>query len=233
MILSWLHHANVDRLFAIWEAMNPGNTMVSLQDSYGTFVIPRGTLEGLTTPLQPFSTTENGPWYDSTPESRSLKTFGYTYPEINDWNKTQDQQQKDAVATVNRMYNPNNAFSKRADNAEAQVACSNPSQCGQTREWSIALSVAKFDLFGERFIILFFLGDVPQDPAPTSPRCVGSFPVFPPPKPATAADGYPLVVAYSEYSLNDGLKSQNIDGQDVDATKGFLKANLHWVVTKV
>jgi len=220
-----LHHTNVDRLFSIWEAMNPTSDMTPLPEAFGTFVIPRGTMEGVHTPLEPFTMSSNGPWYDSSASHRSTKHFGYTYPGLNDWNKTQEQQIADATIMVNSMYNPSNAFSRRSPDGLARRR--------RIREWSVALSVAKFDLRGERFIILLFLGDVPAKPRPTSAGCVGSFPVFPPPVPPTAAGGFPLVVAYSEYSLNDGLKAEGLGGQDVAATKKYLRANLRWRVTQV
>lgn len=203
----------------------------------GTFVIPAGTMETLSTPLEPFTITANGPWYDSTPASRSIEKFGYTYPGLNDWNKTVEQQQIDATLLVNSMYNPKNVFSKSRRMTEGNNQDSNlaplEKRKQQSREWFVALSVAKFDLKGERFIILFFLGDVPANVKSTDPNCVGSFPVFPPPKPATATGGYPLVVAYSEYSLDDGLKAKGVDCEDVGATKAYLKKNLRWRITKV
>lgn len=202
----------------------------------GTFVIPAGTMETLSTPLEPFAVTANGPWYDSTPASRSIKKFGYTYPGLNDWNKTAEQQKTDATLLVNSMYNPKNVFSKSKRMTEGNNQNSNlaplEQRTHQSREWFVALSVAKFDLKGVRFIILFFLGEVPAKVKSTDPNCVGSFPVFPPPKPASAATRYPLVVAYSEYSLDDGLKAKGIDCQDVNATKEYLKKNLHWRITK-
>lgn len=39
----WLHHANVDRLFALWQAMNPTSYTVNANTEQATFAIASGT----------------------------------------------------------------------------------------------------------------------------------------------------------------------------------------------
>ncbi|KAK6498322.1 hypothetical protein TWF481_010913 [Arthrobotrys musiformis] len=93
----WLHHANMDRLFAIWQATNPGRYSLS-GSSAGTYAIPRGTPENMNLQMPPFRSSENTfhtPAGVTRPES-----FGYSYPE------TLNQTPGNVIAAVNRLYAP-------------------------------------------------------------------------------------------------------------------------------
>lgn len=86
----WLHHANIDRLFAIWQALNENDantdawvTAQSTGDSSWSTVI--NEVERPESFLYPFRPTETS-WYDSKnamgPTSvKRTEPFGYTYPE--------------------------------------------------------------------------------------------------------------------------------------------------------
>lgn len=86
----WLHHANIDRLFAIWQALHEKDTDVDAwvttrSTSDGSWTQVSGDLEGVDTKLYPFRPTEES-WYDSKINSgvtsiRRTEPFGYTYPE--------------------------------------------------------------------------------------------------------------------------------------------------------
>ncbi|ETS78584.1 hypothetical protein PFICI_10646 [Pestalotiopsis fici W106-1] len=91
----WLHHTNVDRLFAIWQALHddPGNTATYVTPrpaAEGNFYTRAGSTESAATPLMPFvefpggSPTSGGTFWTSE-GVRSTKTFGYVYPETQDW----------------------------------------------------------------------------------------------------------------------------------------------------
>lgn len=45
----WLHHANVDRLFAIWQAIYPDSYTISEVDKEGTFTNAPGAAEDINT----------------------------------------------------------------------------------------------------------------------------------------------------------------------------------------
>lgn len=47
--LFWLHHANVDRIFALWQALNPDLTVTPYPSNIGSFSTPGGTEEDETT----------------------------------------------------------------------------------------------------------------------------------------------------------------------------------------
>jgi tyrosinase len=150
-IFSWLHHANVDRIFTLWQSIFPHQYLAPMTEGPGTFALPPGTLDTQSTPLEPFSSNGQGKFYNSA-SSWKTSTFGYTYPEIQDWNQTPAQLKQNVSAIINRMYHPQGTFSKRG---APHVA--------QTKEWSVALNVSKYDLQGERFIVRVFLGQAPKN----------------------------------------------------------------------
>ncbi|KAF3937797.1 Tyrosinase [Dactylella cylindrospora] len=84
----WLHHANVDRLFAIWQAIYPNSWFddprSQLPDERGTWSIGAGTRETPRTPLAPFHKDTRGGTYTSD-EIRDWTRFGYSYPELQPW----------------------------------------------------------------------------------------------------------------------------------------------------
>ncbi|KAB5542858.1 hypothetical protein GE09DRAFT_1289513 [Coniochaeta sp. 2T2.1] len=88
--LFMLHHANVDRLIAMWQAIHYNSSILNTTSlALGTYGTANGTIVDADTPLKPFYDT-NSTFYTSRTAS-DIKTFGYTYPEINDWNTTPDQ----------------------------------------------------------------------------------------------------------------------------------------------
>jgi tyrosinase len=218
---SWLHHANVDRLFSIWEVIFPNQYLTSAREGVGTFAIPSGNLDTQSTPLEPFSSNSRGQFYTSA-SSWKTSIFGYTYPEIQDWNQTPAQLKANVTAIINRMYNPRGTFPKRAATPTAQ-----------TKAWSIALNVSRYDLQGESFTVRVFLGDIPENPEdwPLSGGCAGSFSVFPPPHQGNGP--YPTLIAYYEVDLTKGLSDNGVDPTDVAAVEKWLEGHLNWGVQKV
>ncbi|KAK6535582.1 hypothetical protein TWF694_002037 [Orbilia ellipsospora] len=98
----WLHHTNIDRLFAMWQSVNPDAYDLSGTAGFGTFSLSPGTEENLNTPLTPFH--QSGSAYFTSATSGKTQTFGYAYPENNDWNVPADKRVANAIATVNRLY---------------------------------------------------------------------------------------------------------------------------------
>ncbi|KAL8988921.1 MAG: hypothetical protein Q9177_002084 [Variospora cf. flavescens] len=49
----WLHHANVDRLFALWQTIYPNATVTPQVNAVGTFTVDPGTTEDINTPGSP------------------------------------------------------------------------------------------------------------------------------------------------------------------------------------
>lgn len=100
--LFWLHHCNVDRLFALWQALYPdsyGGTQVA---PHNTWTIAKGTTQGGNSPLTPFHKNTAGDFW-TTNDVRDTSVFKYTYPEF-----TRTTGTKSAIASVvNKLYGPN------------------------------------------------------------------------------------------------------------------------------
>ncbi|OAR00710.1 hypothetical protein LLEC1_00243 [Akanthomyces lecanii] len=103
--LFMLHHCNVDRLWAYWQAMHPeAATFNGAYQGLSRFNTPDGTMIGLDSPLQPFRQT-NGDWH--TPRSvNSITTFGYSYQGLEYWTKSDTELQQSAVQIINSLYGP-------------------------------------------------------------------------------------------------------------------------------
>ncbi|OJD14819.1 hypothetical protein AJ78_04875 [Emergomyces pasteurianus Ep9510] len=119
----WLHHTNVDRIVALWQALHPESYVQPLVNRDGNFMTEPNTLEDAKTPFAPFRDSENN--FFNAETSRHLSTFGYTYPEIQDWNTTPEQLARSVRIAVNQLYNrpgDNNKNRKRSTALTARAA---------------------------------------------------------------------------------------------------------------
>lgn len=202
----WLHHANVDRLFAMWQAIYPDVWMLPESDLIGTFTIVPGTSDTSASPLTPFYQADGEtPW--TSDAARFTSAFGYSYPSVPDVIITNATElSANVTATVNALYNPNGIFT----NSKAKR--------DETREWSVAIQALSTAL-GERFTVRLYTED-------SSP--VASFYVLPPP----VADGgnAPGLTYHNEFTLSDAFKG--VDTANVDDVVDYLKTNLRWTVEK-
>ncbi|RDL42060.1 uncharacterized protein BP5553_02039 [Venustampulla echinocandica] len=230
----WLHHTNVDRLFAMWQAINPNSSMTPLSEP-GTYAILRNSIDTVDTPLPPFTYNTQGNTYTSA-SSSNTRTFGYTYPEVEDWSQSPEQLKANVSAQINRMYDPNGMFHKKSRSITPRPSLQDRSALipGSTiREWSIAIEVSKFALDGDNFAVRFFLGDVPSDPKdwPRSPSCAGSVLIMPPPH----IGDQPMreVILHDEISLEKAVAKSSHDSNSVGDVVPYLKGILNWRVQKL
>ncbi|KAL2209786.1 Di-copper centre-containing protein [Sarocladium strictum] len=114
-----LHHANVDRLIAMWQASHPNSQMFT--GSYRTNSAMYGTARGSTytsgTALKPFYRTSSTMWTSAS--SQSTRAFGYTYPEIQDWTMSAADLQRSVISQVNSLYGTSATRAKRSVEARA------------------------------------------------------------------------------------------------------------------
>lgn len=111
----WLHHCNVDRLWALWQAMNPqretawnlGNVNTALPE-----ITPwnntGGPIENLG--LLPFRKSIDSAGRDvwwTVRECRDFKAFNHTYPELKNWGvSTREALASEVIQTVRALYGP-------------------------------------------------------------------------------------------------------------------------------
>ncbi|KAJ2906455.1 Di-copper centre-containing protein [Zalerion maritima] len=102
--LFMLHHCNIDRLIAIWQAIHYESAPLSHPyKTNGFFSTPsRSTLDART-PLKPFY-DENGEFWTSE-GVRYLSAFGYTYPElVTEEELSDDELSSVATSRINLLY---------------------------------------------------------------------------------------------------------------------------------
>ncbi|KAF4457681.1 Di-copper centre-containing protein [Fusarium austroafricanum] len=89
----WLHHCNIDRLFAMWQILHDKHdeeSWFSGKDTRdkdaGTFGIPPNNTDTPDYPLKPFlKSAESNDFYTSN-DIRECSSLGYTYPGLEKWN---------------------------------------------------------------------------------------------------------------------------------------------------
>ncbi|TQV94505.1 tyrosinase precursor [Cordyceps javanica] len=100
-----LHHANVDRLWAYWQAMHPDDSTIgSSYPSPGSFSVPKGTPIDIDSPLYPFRQISGD---GHTPRTvNNIATFGYTYERLEYWHMSEEQLKHAAIQVINSLYGP-------------------------------------------------------------------------------------------------------------------------------
>ena len=198
----FLHHAMVDRIFAIWQTLYPDSWVKPTPAREPTYTHKAGQIQNASTPLTPFFANDNGTFWTSD-GVRDHTIFGYTYAElvkqrpITSRNAQQAYQAR-VKAAVNRLYGTNSPATLFMNELRAQGFKEVGVVDGQINdklfastlggrifdgdhyhEWTINIRVGKMALGGP-FSIHFFLGDPPADPDSwtISPKHVGTMGVF-------------------------------------------------------
>ncbi|KAI8994151.1 tyrosinase [Trametes punicea] len=101
----FLHHCQVDRLLALWSALNPGVWVNSSNSEDGTFTIPPNSVIDENTPLTPFWNTQSVFWTSAQAAGVTPSQLGYSYPEFNGLDLKDPKAIKDHIAgVVNELY---------------------------------------------------------------------------------------------------------------------------------
>ncbi len=160
----WLHHAMIDRCFAIWQVLNPGSYVIPEPATYNTFTNYAGQTQDVNSPLTPFYKDSFGIFWDSA-EVVNTTTFGYAYAETSGTTNTMSQ----VVAAINKLYGPG------AQPTSLSKALKLRDVPGTTIEWITNIRVKKFAI-NAPFFIYIFLGTFNPDPASWSfdPNLVGT-----------------------------------------------------------
>jgi tyrosinase len=224
----FLHHANVDRLLSLWAALNftvwvtPGNS----ED--GTLTIAPGVTIDQETGLTPFWKKEATYWTSN--GLQNTTPLGYTYPEFNGLEgKTPEAIQTEILKKVDELY---------GDKVLIGLPGKPINDHTPLYDWFAHVEFRKYEL-GCSFSLLFFLGEVPENPKlwSTSPNFVNSCQVFVNSASGRCANCRNKVELLEEgyVRLNRGidrkLKQKVFDPAKVEE---YLKDNkiLHWRVQK-
>lgn len=101
----WLHHCNVDRLMAMFQAARPVLTLTPAPRS-PTFALGGAGPDDINTPLYPFRHPDAKEWTSNdVSTAESIFTYGYAYPEVPQGMSSSDLQ---AFVTkqANQLYGP-------------------------------------------------------------------------------------------------------------------------------
>lgn len=174
-----LHHANVDRLWAYWQAISPDHGI--FHEPYtgsSRFSTPNGTTITPDSPLEPFYKSDND--YHSTRSVSRIRDLGYCYFGLEHWEKSDAQMKHAAQGIINRLYGPNATDPERLIQINKSTT---------TRFMAhVQLDVAGID---RPCTLEIYLG----------PRHAGSFVVMAQPEKGTVYGGIPLGKAIGESGM--------------------------------
>ena len=128
----WLHHCmfeppimqpmlilpgNIDRLLAMWQAINPGSYVVEIASQEGTYTWPVNFPENKQTSLTPFHRNAQGQFWEAV-DVVNTETFQYAYPETQVWAFSDNQAYQSSVRTaIKNLYggsSPSALFESKA-----------------------------------------------------------------------------------------------------------------------
>ncbi|KAF2478091.1 Di-copper centre-containing protein [Lindgomyces ingoldianus] len=166
----WLHHTNIDRMLAIWQALNPDSYVTPMAQPYSTFSSPPQVVKDVNSPLQPFHRNDMGDFWTSE-TTRSTIAFGYTYTELVGLNGNDTP---GLINRINTLYGPNATPQKRTilltdgELVERSTLKSRgiagAASFSLGRQYTANIKVRKFGLDGS-FNVYVFLGEKPgSDP---------------------------------------------------------------------
>ncbi|KAI9764995.1 MAG: hypothetical protein M1840_007917 [Geoglossum simile] len=239
----WLHHVNIDRLFAIWQVLNQ-DSYVTPQDSTGTFTTAPGSTEDVNTPLTPFHGPAN---VELTPaNSLSTRRFGYTYPEVRDWGRSNEVIKSETITKVNALYNPSMKSSRRNLAMGSTPPLIIPPSLlvdGKYCKWFANIRVHKLRpilslqfALGGPFSIHIFIGDVSDNPKDwgTDGSLVGTQAIFSDWN-NTSREGEQYYVHTSiplTRTLVKAHEKRLLKSLDPESSVPFLAKHLNWRISK-
>lgn len=233
----WFHHTNVDRLFALWEAINYNTWDIDQSTQSGTYAVTAGTVETDTTPLYPFSKDTRGTLWTSN-DARSTISMGYTYPEIHPWGKTSAQNALDVKAAIRKLYDPQDLLSRRRSAKFRRSSnCTtdktpplDPSKViidGRYKQWTLNIEVNKFAL-DQSFIVFVFMGEPSSDMSEWAfdANLVASMPVMRPSGNLSDLTIYATIPLTR--AMLDAVDNGQLQNLEVEGSIPHLQDNLHW-----
>ncbi|KAF3931636.1 Tyrosinase [Dactylellina cionopaga] len=155
----WLHHNNIDRMLAIWQAANPG---VYLTPDWAVATYQRIVAnededeDNLDTELYPWKHPDGKYWTSQdVKDVSSIWKYGYGYPEVPCSYKGKSATDLDEFATsaINDLYGGSGGATKIKGRAASE----------DNTEWDVSILVDQAEVPGT-FAVYAFLGQPPSDP---------------------------------------------------------------------
>jgi tyrosinase len=250
----FLHHAMVDRVFAMWQVLYPDQWVKPQPAKMNSYTTSTGQIQDSKTPLTPFYATSNGTFWNSD-MVRNPEVFGYTYEEITGASLSSGASNFTAkmqvIEAINRLYGGSSpstlkihskrrtpkgpTFGKRSS-AEAltrNIIDNN----NQMREWTANIRVDKQALGGPFFVHLF-LDPVARNSTiwSTADNLVGTMSIFAAPKLFNVKVQTNSMVTTGTVPLTSSLAAKvasgHLPGLAIEDVKHYLRQNLRICVVR-
>ncbi|KAJ8073000.1 hypothetical protein PM082_019866 [Marasmius tenuissimus] len=229
----YMHHAQVDRLLAIWATLNPNVWVTPSTSKEGTWTLEQGSPIDTNTDLTPFWNAE--PTYWTSAKIMDTASLGYTYPDFNVLPEEPTGPLPNVIAEkINRLYagatferlSPKTAISGSQDRAAQS----------KVWEWTARIRVKKYEV-GVSFGIPLFVGSVPENLEEwlTSENFVGAQYTFVNSTPESCGNcrTQQNVTIEGFVHLNDVLiRRSGLESLESSDVVPYLKENLHWRAIK-
>lgn len=235
--LFMLHHTNVDRQLALWQALHP-DVWIAGADSQSD--------------LRPFWRTETQFHKSTDVPVRDFTQFRATYPEFVGLEKFTPAQKKAAIQKkIDALYKPHGlpgllvsaASSLAAPPSQARLAApdegerSAPPDDNEVRlDWLARVRVKKFQ-FKESFNVIIFLGQVPEhvEQYLSAPGYVGTHSEFvnSAPEHCGSCSEHADIITEGVVNLNNALERKGYEHKSEEEIKHYIKENLRWRVQKI
>jgi len=220
----WMHHAMVDRCFALWQAVYPQTYVEPYKQSVPSYWYDVGKVLDETSNLLPFHSDASGGFWTSD-AVRNPTVFSYTYPELESGNVS------DVITAINNLYG--SQFSGSPSKHKRQTY-SNKDTTSNPKQYIANVKTQKYSL-DTSYSIYFFLGKPSSDPTQWSfdSTLVGTMGVMSTVRsdtlsPVVVSGTVPLTNKIHEY-VDEGL----ISSLDDNVVTEYLKCELQWAVKMV
>ncbi|KAF3904020.1 Tyrosinase [Arthrobotrys entomopaga] len=210
----WLHHCNVDRITAMFQATQP-SYWVTPAPAVGTFArpVPPNTIDDTTSELYPFRRAD-GSWYTSshlTPVS-TIWGMKYGYPEVpcSYQGKSPTDLGSFTTKQINTLYAPGR-----------------PPITGTSLDWNVRLLIDQAEIAGGFDIYVY--GVPPSDPYnnPYGRGFIGSLSSMS----MGSVDQYKQSrIRFIDIPLNSYLQSYGVYGSDPSTITSYLTKNLSYTI---
>jgi len=220
----WMHHAMVDRCFALWQVIYPQTYVEPYAQSVPSYWYTKGQILDETSNLLPFYSDGSGHFWNSD-SVRNLTTFSYTYPELESGNIN------NVISAINTLYGSQSSgsFSKHR-----RQTYSNKDTTSNPKQYIANIQTQKYAL-ETGYSIYFFLGPPSSDSEqwPFDSHLVGTMGVMSMMQsgnlqPVVVSGSVPLTQKIHKY-VDEGL----ISSMDDDVVAAYLKCELQWTVKMV
>lgn len=229
-----LHRAMIDRIFAMWQILNPTSFVVPEPAMYNTYTESVGQTQDINSPLRPFHQDIVGSFWTSA-SARSTEAFGYAYPET--VQNTGINVTNQVSIAINSLYGPA-ATSPKTNSRRSESGHLQDSGSVHT-EWIANIRVQKYAL-NAPFFVHIFVGSFNPDPFSWTfdPSLACTQAVF-----VKAASSIPtscncdvrdqMVAATIPLtdSLVDSIASGRLNSMDTNDVTAFLAENLKYRIT--